>query len=89
MKRFILMAALAIFLPSAANAATWVFKRSHSFPEFGKARTLYEVKGNFKYPHSKTIAEKREVVPYRYQVGFKQRDPFMPKPKRKYQIEVP
>jgi opacity protein-like surface antigen len=89
MKRFLAIAFLAVFLPSAASAATWVFKRSSSFPAFGQARTIYNNSGNFNYPHSKTIAEKREVLPYRYQAGFCQRDPYMPKPKRVYQIEVP
>jgi opacity protein-like surface antigen len=89
MKRFLAIVALAILIPSMANAATWVFTRRSSFPAFGQARTIYSAKGHFNYPYSKTIAEKRDVLPYRYQAGFCQRDPYMPKPKRIYQIEAP
>jgi len=89
MKRFLAIAALAILLPSLADAATWVFTRRSSFPAWGTAQTLYSVKGKFDYPHSKTLIEKREELPYRYQAGFKQRDAYMPAPKHVYQIEVP
>jgi hypothetical protein len=89
MKRFLVIAALSIFLPSLADAATWTFTRRSSFPEFGKAQTIYDVKGKVPYRHSKTLREKKDELPYRYQAGFCQRDPYMPKPKRVYQIEVP
>lgn len=89
MKRFLAIAALAILLPSMADAATWVFTRRSSFPAFGQARTIYSVNGKYGYPYSKTSIEKKDVLPYRYQAGFCQRDPYMPAPKHVYQIEVP
>lgn len=89
MKRLVAVAALAIFLPSVADAATWVFTRRSGFTEWGKAQTVYGVNGKFDYPHSKTIAEKKDEVPYRYQVGFKQKNSYLPRQKRTYQLEVP
>jgi hypothetical protein len=89
MKRFIAIAALAFLIPSMADATTWVFTRHYSFPSFGKTKATYEAKGTFNYPHSKTLIEKNDVLPYRYQAGFCQRDPFMPAPKHTYQLEVP
>ena len=89
MKRFILAILLGLFLASEASAATWVYSRRTSFPKFGQAQILYNVSGSVPYRYSKTLRENKDEVPYRYQVGFRQKDAYLPRPKRIYQIEVP